>query len=138
MIVREARILWICYAAILALSLAYHRTDALIYWILPALAGQPFLRLYLISEHAGCALIDNMYANTRTTYTNAAVRLLAWQMPYHVEHHAFPAIPFHALAQVNALVRDRIEVSAPGYLALHRALIRQFCASRTIGHRETS
>ena len=89
-------------------------------------------------EHAGCALSDNMYENTRTTYTNAAVRLLAWQMPYHVEHHAFPAVPFHALSQVNALVRDRIEVSAPGYLALHRALIRQFCAARAIGHRETN
>jgi len=137
MIVREARILWICYAAILALSLAFHRTEALIYWILPALAGQPFLRLYLISEHAGCALVDNMCANTRTTYTNAAVRLLAWQMPYHVEHHAFPAIPFHALAQVNALIRDRIEVHAPGYLALHRALIRQFYEARAIGHRES-
>jgi fatty acid desaturase len=91
------------------------------------------LRLYLFSEHAGCALSDDMYANTRTTYTNAAVRLLAWQMPYHVEHHAFPAIPFHALAQVNTLIRGRIQVSARGYLALHRGLIRQLRRSRGLG-----
>ena len=57
-----------------------------------------------------------MYANTRTTYTNAACGLLAWQMPYHVEHHAFPAVPFHALRRVNELIRSRIEMSAPGYL----------------------
>jgi fatty acid desaturase len=124
LIVREARVLWSCYAAILVLSVLFRRADALIYWILPVLVGQPFLRLYLFAEHAGCELSDNMYANTRTTYTNGAVRLLAWQMPFHVEHHAFPAVPFHALAQLNALIRDRIEVSASGYLVVHRRLIR--------------
>jgi hypothetical protein len=33
-------------------------------------------------------------------------------------------VPFHALARLNAYVRPRIQVSAPGYLALHAALIR--------------
>jgi fatty acid desaturase len=134
MIVLEARILWACYAAILVTSLLLHSADALIYWVLPVLAGQPFLRLYLLSEHAGCALNDNMFANTRTTYTNAAVRLLTWQMPFHVEHHAFPAIPFHALGEVNTLIRGRIQVSAPGYLALHRELIRRLRTARALGH----
>ncbi|MHB8475365.1 MAG: fatty acid desaturase [Steroidobacteraceae bacterium] len=57
------------------------------------LAGQPFLRLFLMAEHAGCALSDNMFANTRTTYTNGTLRLLAWQMPFHVEHHCFGGAP---------------------------------------------
>jgi fatty acid desaturase len=122
-IVREARILVSIYAAVLAASLIFRRADALIYWILPIMAGQPFLRLYLLSEHVGCATDDDPFANTRTTYTNAAVRLLTWQMPFHVEHHAFPAIPFHALSKVNAHIRNRIEVSAPGYVALHRSLV---------------
>jgi fatty acid desaturase len=125
-IVREARILWLCYGAVLALSLYFRSAAALIYWVLPVLLGQPFLRLYLLSEHAGCASSDDMYANTRTTYTNGAVRLLAWQMPFHVEHHAFPSVPFHALGQVNAAIRARIQVSDPGYLAVHAALIRDF------------
>jgi fatty acid desaturase len=124
-IVREARVLVSIYAAVLVASLIFRRTDALIYWILPITAGQPFLRLYLLSEHVGCAADDNPLANTRTTYTNAAVRLLTWQMPYHVEHHAFPAIPFHALGKVNAHIRSRIAVSARGYLALHRSLVSQ-------------
>jgi fatty acid desaturase len=124
LIVREARILWLCYAAVLALSLCFRSTMALVYWIAPAMLGQPFLRLYLLSEHMGCPLTEDMYANTRTTYTNAAVRFLAWQMPFHVEHHAFPAIPFHALPKLNAHLRSRIRVSAPGYLALHATLVR--------------
>jgi fatty acid desaturase len=125
-VVREARILWLVYAGVLTLSLYFRSSAALIYWIVPVMIGQPFLRLYLLSEHTGCALSNDVYANTRTTYTNAAVRLLTWQMPYHVEHHAFPAVPFHALARVNAIIRARIEVSAPGYWYLHGTLIRGF------------
>ena len=134
-IVREARILWICYVIVLVLSLFFRSSAALRYWIVPTMLGQPFLRLYLLSEHTGCALSGDMYANTRTTYTNLAVRLLAWQMPFHVEHHAFPAVPFHALAQVNSIIRARIQVSAPGYLAVHAGLTRSFRLSREIQSR---
>jgi fatty acid desaturase len=130
LIVREARMLWLSYGVILALSIYYRSTAALVYWIVPVVLGQPFLRLYLMSEHMGCALVQDMYANTRTTYTNAAVRLLAWQMPYHVEHHAYPAVPFHALARLNTHLRGRIRVSAPGYFALHAALIRGLRTAR--------
>lgn len=124
-IVREARCLWAVYAAVLVVSAYLKSTAALDYWIVPVLLGQPFLRLYLLSEHLGCAISPDMYANTRTTYTNAAVRLITWQMPFHVEHHAFPAVPFHNLAKVNTLIRSRIHLQARGYLALHASLIRQ-------------
>ena len=107
------------------LSLTLQRADALLYWILPALAGQPFLRLFLHAEHTGCAPSDDMFANTRTTYTNALVRRLTWDMPFHVEHHAYPSVPFHALGRVNRLIRDRIRVGAPGYIAVHRGLLRE-------------
>jgi fatty acid desaturase len=59
-------------------------------------------------------------------------------MPFHVEHHAFPAVPFHALREVNVLIRSRIEVSAPGYLAVHRALIRRLLAPRALSTEEAS
>ena len=93
--------------------------------LVPALLGQPFLRLFLIAEHTGCAFDEDMLANTRTTYTNAAVRLLTWRMSYHAEHHSFPSVPFHALPKVDALLGARARVTSPGYLAVHRALLRQ-------------
>jgi fatty acid desaturase len=114
------------YLGVLVVSVALRSDAALLYWILPALLGQPMLRLYLLSEHIHCTVDDNPFANTRTTYTNAALRLLTWQMPYHVEHHAFPAVPFHALAKVNKHIRGAILTSAPGYLALHREVLRSF------------
>jgi fatty acid desaturase len=128
LVVREARMLWGVYAGVAAVSLYLGRREALIYWVLPALLGQPFLRLFLLAEHTGCPLTDDMLSNTRSTRTNALVRLLTWRMPYHAEHHCFPSVPFHALGRLNGLIGTRTRVTAPGYLALHRELLRQFRA----------
>jgi len=91
-----------------------------------------------MAEHIGCALSDDMLANTRTTCTNAAVLLLAWRMPYHAEHHCVPSVPFHALGKLNALVGGRVQVRAAGYLALHRDLLRDFIAASSVARRAKS
>jgi fatty acid desaturase len=136
-VVREARIVLLVYVLALGSSLLLRRADVLMYWVLPALCGQPFLRLFLLAEHIDCPLNEDMFANTRTTYTTGAVRFLAWQMPFHAEHHAFPSIPFHALATANQLVRQRLETTSRGYLALHRGLVREFAGQQVgtgVGH----
>ncbi len=129
-VVREARTLWLFYLGVTAASLYLRRDAALIYWVLPALLGQPFLRLFLLAEHTGCPYVEDMFANTRTTRTNRAVLTLAWRMPYHAEHHCCPSVPFHALPRLHALVGRRVEVTAPGYLAVHLELLRQLRAAR--------
>lgn len=124
LIVREARVLWAIYALVAAGSVALRSDAALIWWILPAIAGQPFLRLFLLAEHTGCPQVADLFANTRTTYTTAAARLLTWNMPYHVEHHAYPSVPFHALPEANRLVRDQIQVAGRGYGQVSLSLLR--------------
>lgn len=123
-VVREARLILAIYAAVLVVSLLLRSDAVLIYWLLPALLGQPFLRLYLLAEHALCPETSDMLENTRTTYTTGIIRFLAWNMPYHIEHHAFPSVPFHALPQLNALISDRLKTTAPGYLAVQRQILR--------------
>lgn len=122
-IVREARIVLLVYAGIAAASLAAESWVAVLYWLVPVLLGQPALRLYLLAEHTGCPLVPDMLRNSRTTQTNWLVRRLAWNMPYHVEHHAYPALPFHALAGAHDVLRDKIAVLAPGYIAVHRQIL---------------
>jgi fatty acid desaturase len=91
-------------------------TDVLLWvWIVPVLLGQPFLRLYLLAEHGDCPEVANMFENTRTTFTTRAVRWVAWNMPYHVEHHVWPTVPFHRLPEVHGLMRDELKVTAEGY-----------------------
>jgi fatty acid desaturase len=48
------------------------------------------------------------------------VKWFAWNMPYHVEHHAYPSVPFHALPKLNQIVADQIVYRGPGYLAVTR------------------
>src|SRR5690606_35980202 len=100
---REARLMLVLYAAAL-LSLAW---SSLLFWvwILPALLGQPLLRLYLLAEHGDCPQVADMFDNTRTTFTNRLVRFLAWNMPYHVEHHVLSTVPFHLLPALHDRMR---------------------------------
>lgn len=127
--VAEARWMWAGYLAVIAASVALGSWAALQYWLLPILLGQPFLRLYLMAEHTGCASGDDMIANTRTTFSNPIVRALAWNMIYHTEHHVFPSVPFHALPALHEDMKDHLKNTAPGYLAVHRELWRALSKS---------
>ena len=124
LIVREARLYLLGYASVIAASALAGSAAALWLWIVPLMAGQLFLRPYLLAEHTGCAHTADMLANTRTTYTNAFVHFFAWNMPFHVEHHAYPAVPFHALPRLNALLASHIANTAPGYPAATAQVVR--------------
>ena len=93
-------------------------------WILPILIGQPFLRLYLLAEHGRCPPVANMLENTRTTCTNRIVRFLAWNMPYHIEHHSYPAVPFHALPALHKHMQDHLVSTSPSYSNFTRAYVQ--------------
>ena len=120
----EARLHLASYVAVAALSVATGSTAVLWIWVVPVVLGQPMLRLYLLAEHTGCPMVPEMLENSRTVHTNAAVRFLAWNMPYHAEHHAYAAIPFHALPRAHSSLAPYIRVQSPGYASVHRGLMR--------------
>ena len=103
-----------------ALSVIFRSDAALFYWVLPVILGQPFLRAYLLAEHTGLPFVEDFWENTRTTLTGLPVRFLAWNMPFHAEHHANPAVPFHALPELHRREREKLKVVTPGYVAFHR------------------
>lgn len=130
LIVREARCYLVGYAAVISVSLFSGSLAALCLWLLPLMLGQLFLRPYLLAEHTGCAHTSNMLENTRTTYTNAFVHYFAWNMPYHVEHHAYPAVPFHALPQLNKLLAAHLVNSEKGYPASTVVVVNHLLGKR--------
>ncbi|TPQ37444.1 fatty acid desaturase [Bradyrhizobium guangdongense] len=125
-IVLEARIYLTLYVALLALSVWLATPLLLWVWIVPLLIGQFFLRPYLYAEHTGCERGRSAFHNTRTTYIGAIVKWFAWNMPYHVEHHAYPSIPFHALPKLNAIVDGEIVYRGRGYRAVTRETLAWF------------
>jgi fatty acid desaturase len=129
-IVREARCYVAGYVLLLSGSIALHSALLLWVWVLPLMFGQMVLRPYLFAEHTGCDTTRSAFQNTRTTMTTRLVHWLAWNMPYHVEHHAYPSVPFHALPKLNAIVGGEIVYRGRGYLAVTRETWAWFRARR--------
>jgi fatty acid desaturase len=126
----EARAMLAAYGVVIGLSV-YFRTPVLIFaWIVPALIGQPFLRLYLLAEHGRCPYVANMLENSRTTITNMLVRKLAWNMPYHAEHHAYPIVPFHRLPEFHRLIETELKQVENGYVRFHASYLGEIGTSK--------
>lgn len=132
-IAAEARAYLAGYAVVLAGSVVAGSWAVLWLWLLPLAVGQVMLRAYLLAEHTGCGHSRDMLENTRTMYTNAFVRWFAWDMPFHAAHHAYPAVPFHALARLNALLAARLRHTEPGYVAATRTVLRHLARERAAG-----
>lgn len=116
----EARAYLLLYSGAATGSWFLETWALVVLWLVPVLLGQPVLRLYLLAEHKLCPLVADMFQNTRTVKTHPLIRFLAWNMPYHTEHHLFMGVPFHRLPAVHARFHDRIVVQSDGYGAFHR------------------
>ncbi len=75
---------------------------------------------------------------------NRIHRYLYWNMNYHVEHHMFPLVPYHALPKLHAAVKDDCAPPYPSLFSAWREIVptilrqvkdpgipRQTAASRT-------
>lgn len=116
----EARLMVAAYFFIFAIAAATAPLQILTVWLFPLLMGQPFLRAYLLAEHANCEHVGDMFRNTRTTITSKLIKRLAWNMPYHSEHHAFPSVPFYKLPELHQLIDRHLKVKQDGYWNFNR------------------
>lgn len=122
-VTRSTQLQLAVYAAMLGLSIAVDQPWFLLYWLLPLIVGQPILRFILLAEHTGCTLDANLLTNTRTTLTLWPVRFLMWNMSFHAEHHLYPSIPFHALADAHKLLSQHFAHIEPGYIEVNRDIV---------------
>ncbi|TIX40818.1 MAG: fatty acid desaturase, partial [Mesorhizobium sp.] len=67
--------------------------------------------------------------NTRTVYMNPISRFIYWNMNYHVEHHMFPMVPYHALPRLHELIKHDLPEPNPSMWHAYRevwpVLLRQ-------------
>lgn len=101
-------------------------------WLLLAQAlGHCFLSFYLITEHTGLAHNGSILARTRTTLTTPVMRWLMWNMPYHGEHHAYPAVPWHALPALHQLLQPELRYVQPGYARFQQRALSSLIKTKT-------
>lgn len=121
---RKARVYSALYIAVIGLAI-YSRS------ILPPLFigfvnlfGTWLLVVYGLTQHTGLAenTLDHRL-NCRTVHMNAIHRYLYWNMNYHVEHHMFPLVPYHALPELHTAVKDDCPAPYPSLLSAWREIV---------------
>jgi fatty acid desaturase len=79
-------------------------------WMLIPILLVPFCSgclaiLCAIPQHLGMKPdVPDWRLGARTVLINPVLRFLYWQMNYHVEHHMYAAVPFHALGKLHRLI----------------------------------
>lgn len=120
----KARIYILIYASVLGLAMAQGSILPLMFVGLPSLYGAWLMVFFGITQHAGLAenVLDHRL-NCRTVYMNPVFRYLYWNMNYHIEHHMFPLVPYHALPKLHALVKDDCPPAYPSTIAAYKEII---------------
>ena len=74
-------------------------------------------------QHGGLAedVVDHRL-NTRTVYMNPISRFIYWNMNYHVEHHMFPMVPYHALPKLHQLIKHDLPAPNPSIYSAMREM----------------
>lgn len=125
-----ARLHMAIYAATILLAIGLQS------WLPLMLIGGPRIygcwHMYMtgLIQHGGLAedVVDHRL-NSRTVYMNPVSRWLYWNMNYHVEHHMFPMVPYHALPRLHEVIKHDLPAPNPSiyaaYVEMTRALLRQ-------------
>ena len=92
--------------------------------ILPSIYGGWLYLVFGLTQHAGLAedVLDHRL-NSRTVYMNPVFRFLYWNMNYHVEHHMFPMVPYHALPELHEEMKPYSPTPYNGLFEAYREII---------------
>jgi len=120
----KARIYLLIYAGVIGLAIYQQSILPLMYIGLPTLYGSWLMVVFGLTQHAGLAenVLDHRL-NCRTVYMNPIFRYLYWNMNYHVEHHMFPLVPYHAVPKLHALVKEDMPKPYNGLWEAYREII---------------
>jgi fatty acid desaturase len=115
---RVAIIYLAIYAATLGLAVWMQSILPLMVIGLPRMYGAWHHVMTGLLQHGGLAdnVIDHRL-NSRTVYMNPVSQFIYWNMNYHVEHHMFPVVPYHALPRLHAAIQHDLPAPNPSIAA---------------------
>src|SRR4051812_18339471 len=120
----------VVYVVTIAVAIALRSWLPLVLIGVPRLYGTWHMVLTGLLQHIGLAdnVVDHRL-NTRTVYMNPISRFIYWNMNYHVEHHMFPMVPYHALPRLHELIKHDLPEPNPSIWHAYRevwpVLLRQ-------------
>ena len=107
--------------------------------VLPRLFGGPIMNSFILIQHVEMAENQpNILQSTRSFRTNPFFRFLYFNMNHHIEHHLYPAVPFHALPELGDILKEQLPEPDAGFLSTHREVLRiMICRSLGMDDRST-
>ena len=119
-----ARVYVLLWALTVALAVVTRSVEPLLFVIGPSFYGKWLMVAYGVTQHAGLAedTLDHRL-NSRTVRMNRLHRYLYWNMNFHIEHHMFPTVPFHALPALHEAVKDDLPPVYSGFRVTYREIL---------------
>jgi fatty acid desaturase len=123
-VISVARIWCVIYAMVIALTIYLGSVLPLLLVGLPRLYGAWHHVLTGLMQHGALAddVLDHRM-NSRTVYINPVSRFIYWNMNYHVEHHMFPMVPYHALPRLHELIKHDLPAPTASIWACYREML---------------
>ena len=123
-VVFTARIWFAIYAATVATAVWMGSILPLMVIGLPRFYGAWHHIMTGVLQHAALAddVIDHRL-NSRTFHLNPISRFIYWNMNYHVEHHMFPMVPYHALPRIHELIKHDLPPADGSVWSAYRTVL---------------
>jgi fatty acid desaturase len=125
--IRIARIWMAVYVATIAAAISIGSILPLMLIGLPRLYGAWHHVMTGLLQHGGLAdnVIDHRL-NSRTVLMNPVSRFIYWNMNYHIEHHMFPMVPYHALPRLHEMIKHDLPAPNKSIIDAYREMIPAF------------
>ena len=120
----QSRIFFIGYLTVLGLSLYFQTWLLILFLILPRSLGSFVHDLCSRTQHTALAVNHPDYRmTTRTIYLGPVLRFFYWNMNYHIEHHLYQNVPFHALPKLHVALKDKLPETPSGLLQAWKVIL---------------
>jgi Na+-transporting NADH:ubiquinone oxidoreductase subunit F len=131
-LVWEARAFVTAYVAVVAWCVATWSIVPALFFVLPSFYGVWLLWIFATTQHAGLRedVLDHRL-NTRTVHMNPVARFLYLNMNYHLEHHLFPGVPYHALPALHDEVKAYLPPAKRSIPEAYREIVTALRHQRT-------
>jgi fatty acid desaturase len=128
---RNSRVILALYVGVIAWALVAHSWLPVLFLLVPRSYGAWLHELLAITQHTGLREneLDHRFS-TRTIKLSRPLQFLYWNMNYHVEHHMFPNVPFHALPKLREAISADLPPAYRGFLSAWAEILHVFRMQR--------
>jgi Fatty acid desaturase len=127
----ESRVYVLIFAAVIAACFYTSSILPAMFVVLPSFYGAILMVVFGICQHLGLYedVVDHRL-NSRTIYMNPVFRFLYWNMNYHIEHHMFPMVPYHALPKLHEEMKGDCPAPSPNTWSAFKEVIHALWMQR--------